>query len=161
MIRKSGNRKIWRTSAGGAIAFYVATIPDNTTTTFPDFYGDLPGQPIIATPWIGTAQVASVTYMVGDYVDGGNGYYFVVSGITSWRAWQHNSELDDTDWCVSWLLESNHAVFRRWLQWRKLGELPRHRLLLLRCCWRYRSERMPPPSDSANWTALPPRPIAE
>ena len=78
-----GNRKVWRTSAGGAIPFYVATIPNNSSTSFTDFYGDLPGQPIITTPWIGTLQVASVTYAVGDYVDGGNGYYFVVSAITS------------------------------------------------------------------------------
>lgn len=72
-----GNRKLWRTTAGGAIPFYLDTIPDNTTTTYTDTRGDLPGQPIIATPW-----VKNVTYIVGDYVDGGNGYYFVVNSIS-------------------------------------------------------------------------------
>jgi hypothetical protein len=76
-----GNRKIWRTSAGGAVPFYAFTIPDNTTTTFTDFYGDLPGQPIIATPWTKSVSVDST---IPDYVDGGNGYYFkaTTSGTT-------------------------------------------------------------------------------
>lgn len=69
-----GNRKLWRTTAGGAIPFFVATIPDNTTTSFIDFYGDAPGQPIIVTPW-----TKSVAQIAGDYVDGGNGYYFIVT----------------------------------------------------------------------------------
>lgn len=150
-----GNRKIWRTSAGGAIAFYVATIPDNTTTTFPDFYGDLPGQPIIATPWIGTAQVASVTYMVGDYVDGGNGYYFVVSGITTGVP---GSTIPD--WMIptgaflgfwSPITQYFGGGFNggNWVNYQGTGYYCSAAAGVI-----VQSD-VPPPSDSANWTALP------
>jgi len=44
-----GNRKLWRTTAGGDLAFYLDTIPDNTTTTYTDTRADLPGQPVIVT----------------------------------------------------------------------------------------------------------------
>lgn len=68
------NRKLWRTSAGGALFSYLDTIPDNTTQTYKDVTGDLPGQPIIVTPW--TAAFAVKT---GYKVDGGNGYWFKVT----------------------------------------------------------------------------------
>ena len=68
------NRKLWRTTAGGALFSYLDTIADNTTTTYTDVTGDLPGQPIIITPW--TKSVAVVlTYKV----DGGNGFWFKVT----------------------------------------------------------------------------------
>ena len=68
------NRKLWRTTAGGSIFSYLDTIADNTTTIYTDVTGDLPGQPIIVTPW--TKNVAVVT---GYRVDGGNGFYFKVT----------------------------------------------------------------------------------
>lgn len=69
-----GYRKLWRTSADGDLFFYLDTIPDNSTTTYEDVIGDLAGQPLIVTPW--TNAVAVTT---GYMVDGGNGFYFIVS----------------------------------------------------------------------------------
>ena len=68
------NRKLWRTSAGGALFSYLDTIADNTTTTYTDVTGDLPGQPIIVTPWV-KGVTAALTYKV----DGGNGFWFKVT----------------------------------------------------------------------------------
>ena len=66
-------RELWRTTAGGSLFSYLDTIPDNTTTTYQDITGDLPGQPVIVTPWTKAVAVAA-----GYRVDGGNGFWFIV-----------------------------------------------------------------------------------
>jgi hypothetical protein len=78
-----GSRNIYRSTAdplaaGPIEAFFLATIPDNVTTNFTDFYSDLPGQPIIDTPWQPTTVYSSASPT--DYVYGGNGYYFKCTG---------------------------------------------------------------------------------
>ena len=67
------NRKLWRTTAGGSLFSYLDTIADNVTTTYTDVTGDLPGQPVIVTPWR-----PKVSAPVGYKVDGGNGFWFRV-----------------------------------------------------------------------------------
>lgn len=68
------NRKLWRTSANGAIFFFLDIIHDNTTTTYVDKIADLPGQPWIVTPW-----QKNVAVIANYYADGGNGFYFKVT----------------------------------------------------------------------------------
>ena len=70
------NRKLWRTTAGGALFFFLDIIKDNTTTTYADVINDLPGQPWTVTPWQKNAVLSSTQATNGYYIDGGNGYLF-------------------------------------------------------------------------------------
>lgn len=69
-------RLLWRTTAGGSLFSYLDTVPDNSTTTYTDITGDLPGQPVIVTPWTKNVNVSSNGYKV----DGGNGFWFKTTG---------------------------------------------------------------------------------
>lgn len=88
-----GNRKLWRTSEGGALFFFLDVISDNSTTTYTDEVSSLSGQPIVVTPW-----VAGVTIALHHYNDSGTGYYVQcsTSGTTGGSA--PNWTLPDTAW---------------------------------------------------------------
>lgn len=81
-----GARDLYRTAAltqpGGGLAYYLDTIYDNTTTTYTDSIADF-AVPIIQTPWIASIAVppSTPTFPSTDdyYVDGGNGYYFLLT----------------------------------------------------------------------------------
>lgn len=88
-----GNRKLWRTSEGGSVFFFLDIIPDNTTTTYTDQLNSLAGQPIVFTPW-----TASVTATVGQYIDSGTGYYMRCSTAGTTGAVPPNWNLPTTAW---------------------------------------------------------------
>lgn len=69
-------RDLYRSQAGGGLAFYLDTIWDNTTTTYTDDFSDT-SIPQSVTPWQPSVTVppnAAAPY----YITAGNGYYFLL-----------------------------------------------------------------------------------
>ena len=69
------NRKLWRTSEGGALFSFLDIIHDNVTTSYVDKIVSLPGQPIATTPWQMNALITAAQIAGGYYIDMGNGFY--------------------------------------------------------------------------------------
>lgn len=69
-------RDLYRSQAGGGLAFYLDTIFDNVTTTYTDNTSDTSVREAV-TPWQQSVAVppnAAAPY----YIDAGNGYYFIL-----------------------------------------------------------------------------------
>jgi hypothetical protein len=111
-----GNRKLWRTSEGGSLFFFLDIIPDNTTTGYIDMVSSLAGQPIATTPW-----TANVTVPLHQYIDSGTGYYMQCTTAGTSGANAPNWNLPTTAWAglaafsvgdIVLPLHPNHQAFK-------------------------------------------------